>query len=90
MAILFKTYNGKHQLHVYGETWNVESSQDLKDILNLFDPKNAKKAAIVPGDKIIELTLNEMIIDCKDQKDLNEKFKAISGFKIKYQNIRKN
>jgi len=85
VAILFKTYNGRNQLHIYGEHWIVKTSVELKKILALLDVKNAKKAAVIPEEDQISISLNEIIIECKDAKDLKEKFSFLADCKIKYQ-----
>ncbi len=89
MAILFKTYNGRNQLHVYGENWTIDTSADLKKVLALFDQKNALKATIVHNDKNINLNLNDMIIECKGMTDLKNKFGVLAEFKVKHQIIQK-
>ena len=87
MAILFKTYNGRNQLHVYGEHWKVKSSKELKEILVIIGEKNAKKAVIAPDENHILINLNELIIECKGASDLKKKFDILADYKIKYQNI---
>jgi hypothetical protein len=86
MGILFKTYKGKHQLHVCRELWGVKSKAELEKILGLFSKKELVKAKIAPqGDSSIDIELNGLIIDCKDLADLKLKFALLADLKEKYQ-----
>jgi len=87
MGILFKTYNGKHQLHLYKELWVLQNKQQLDDVLKLFSKKEMTKARIIPHEKAIELELNGLILDCKDVNDLKVKFGLLVDLKHKYQKI---
>ena len=86
MGILFKTYNGKHQLHICKENWTVHSRQELEQILALFSKKEVAKAKITPlNNTNIDLELNGLIVDCRNISDLKEKFALIVDLKEKYQ-----
>ena len=87
MGILFKTYNGKHQLHLYRELWVAKNKQQLEEILALFSKKEVIKAKITPVEDTIEVELNGLIVDCKDVTDLKNKFGIIVDMKAKYQKI---
>lgn len=86
MGILFKTYKGKHQLHVCRELWNVKNKDQLNEILGLFSKKELAKAKITPlGENSIDLELNGLIVDCRDLDDLKTKFGRIADLKQEYQ-----
>jgi hypothetical protein len=87
MGILFKTYNGKHQLHLYRETWVAKNKSQMDEILTLFSKKEMAKAVITPKDDAIEIELNGMIVDCKDLNDLKAKFGHLADQKAKFQKI---
>lgn len=87
MGILFKTYNGKHQLHVYNEVWALKTKQQLDDILSYFDKKEVSKAVIKPINNQIELELNGLIVNCKDIKDLKLKFGQLVDLKEQFQKL---
>ena len=87
MGILFKTYQGKHQLHVCRETWTAKNKAEMEEILKLFSKKEVVKAKITPVDNAIDLELNAMIIDCKNVEDLKHKFGVLAEMKEKYQKI---
>jgi|GEM_PF-1908440 len=87
MGILFKTYNGKHQLHIYREAWVAKNKKEMDEILNLFSKKEVVKAKITPIEDKIEIELNGLIVDCKDVNDLKVKFSLLVDMKNKYQKI---
>lgn len=87
MGILFKTYKGKHQLHVYREIWSVANKAQLDEILALFDKKELTKAKITPSDNNIEIEMNGLIINCRDLKDLKVKFGLVADMKAKFQKM---
>ncbi len=87
MGILFKTYNGKHQLHIYREVWVAKNKKDMDEILALFSKKEVIKAKITPSDDKIEIELNGLIVDCKDVTDLKNKFALIVDMKAKFQKV---
>ncbi|MFA6461988.1 MAG: hypothetical protein WCV90_07020 [Candidatus Woesearchaeota archaeon] len=87
MGILFKTYNGKHQLHIYREVWIAKTKKELDEILALFSKKEVVKAKITPTEDIIEIELNGLIVDCRDVTDLKNKFALIVDMKDKYQKV---
>lgn len=87
MGILFKTYNGKHQLHLYRECWVVKNKAQMDEILTLFSKKEVAKAVITPKDDSIEIEFNGMIVDCRDSADLKQKFGVLADLKAKYQKL---
>lgn len=87
MGILFKTYNKRHQLHLYNEVWVLKNKQQLTDILGLFPPKEATKAKITPTDDKIEVELNGLIMECRNIADLKQKFSVLVDLKEQYQKI---
>ncbi|MBS3166356.1 hypothetical protein J4444_04495 [Candidatus Woesearchaeota archaeon] len=87
MGILFKTYNGRHQLHLYNEVWVLKNKQQLDEILGMFPKKELIKAKITPGDDHIELELNGLIMDCKNIADLKKKFGMMVDLKEEYQKV---
>ena len=87
MGILFKTYNGRHQLHLYREVWVAQSKKELEEILALFSKKEVVKAKITPVNDTIEVELNGLIVDCKDVLDLKVKFSLLVDMKAKFQKI---
>ena len=87
MGILFKTYNKKHQLHLYNEVWVLQTKHQLEEILSFYPPQEAAKAKITPSGSNIELELNGLIMDCKDLADLKIKFGKLVDLKEKYQKI---
>lgn len=87
MGILYKTYNGQHQLHLYRELWVVKTKQQLNDLLSLFSKKEAAKAQINTVGNQIELELNGLIVDCRDIADLKAKFNHLVELKVKFQKV---
>lgn len=85
MSIVFKTYNKKHQLHLYQETWVFSTKQQLDEIFSLFGKKEIAKAQVKPSGNNIEAVFNGMIIDCKDLADVKKKFALLADWKEKYQ-----
>ncbi len=85
MGILYKTYNGKHQLHFYREVWIAKSKPELENILSNFAKKEAAKAKITVVGKNMEIELNGLIMDCRDLSDLKFKFGYMVDLKVKYQ-----
>ena len=87
MGLLFKTYNGKHQMHVCRETWVVNSKQQLDDVFKMFSKKETPKVVVRPvGDKI-ELEFADVIVDCGDIADVKVKFGLLADLKMKYQKL---
>ncbi|MEK6938676.1 MAG: hypothetical protein AABX04_06540 [Nanoarchaeota archaeon] len=87
MGILFKTYNGKHQLHIYREIWVTKTKAQMDEVLALFSKKELVKAKITPSENQIEIELNGLIVDCKDVADLKAKFSLVVDLKAKYQKV---
>jgi len=87
MGILFKTYNGKHQLHIYREVWVAKNKKEMDEILALFSKKEVVKAKITPAEDKIEIELNGLIVDCRDVADLKAKFALVVDMKAKYQKV---
>ncbi len=85
MSILFKTYNGKPQLHIYQETWSVESKIQLDEILGLLSKKELAKVKLKPTDNKIDVEMNGIIMDCLDVKDLKSKFGMLADLKERFQ-----
>ena len=85
MGILFKTYNGKHQLHLYNEVWVFVSKVHLDELLSLFDKKELVKAEIKPVGNNIEVALNGLIMNCRNLTDVKAKFALLADMKEKYQ-----
>lgn len=87
MGILFKTYNGKPQIHLYKEQWVFSNKPDLDKVLNLIPKESADKIKVGQEGNNIVLDLNGVIIDCKDMKDMKDKFSKFADFKEEYQKI---
>ena len=87
MGILFKTYNKKHQLHLYNEVWVFSTKQHLTSLLNLFPKTEAAKIKAIPVGSKIEVELNGLIMDCKDVADLKIKFGNLVDLKERFQKI---
>ncbi len=85
MSIVFKTYNRKHQLHLYQETWVFTTKVQLDEVLGLFPKKEISKAEIKPVNETIEVTFNGLIMDCRDLADLKKKFGLLADLKERYQ-----
>jgi len=85
MAILFKTYNGRHQLHLCNEHWAVANKQELDEVLGLFGKKEMSKIVVKPINEKIDLEFHDAIIDCRDLRDLKYKFGLVADIKEKYQ-----
>lgn len=85
MSILFKTYNGAPQLHIYQEIWQVQSKIQLDDILKLLSKKELAKVNLKPGEAGIDVEMNGVIIDCSDTRDLKEKFAMLADLKDRFQ-----
>ncbi len=85
MGILFKTYNGKHQLHLYNEIWVLQTKQQMNDLFSIFSKKEAAKIKVNQVGKNIEIELNGLIIDCGDTADLKAKFGYLVDLKEKFQ-----
>ncbi len=85
MSIVFKTYNRKHQLHLYQETWVFSNKAQLDEVLGMFNKKELPKAEVKPVNETIEVTFNGVIIDCHDLADLKKKFGLLADLKEKYQ-----
>ena len=87
MGILFKTYQRRHQLHVYNELWSVPDKEHLEEVLSFFKKEELSKAKIVPGANSIDIELNGLIVDCRNLGDLKRKFGQLAEIKEKYQKI---
>lgn len=87
MGILFKTYNGKHQLHLYQEVWRFATKKELDDILKLFSPKELKKIKLKHEGNFIDVEFNGVIAECRDLKDLKDTFSMLAEMKEKYQKM---
>ena len=87
MGILFKTYQRRHQLHVYNEVWSVQDKEHLEEVLSMFKKEELSKAKIIPGANNIDIELNGLIIDCRNLNDLKRKFGQLAEIKEKYQKI---
>lgn len=85
MSILFKTYNGLPQLHIYQEIWQVQSKIQLDDILRLLAKKELAKVKLKPHNEGIDVEMNGVIIDCSDTRDLKEKFSMLADLKDRFQ-----
>lgn len=87
MGILFKTYNGKHQLHLYQETWRFATKKDLDSVLTLFSPIELKKIKMKNVGNFMELEFSGVIVECADLKDLKLKFSLLAEMKDKFQKM---
>lgn len=87
MGVLFKTYNGRHQLHLYKEVWVTKNKAQMDEVLALFNKKELVKAKITPSENQIEIELNGLIVECKDVADLKAKFSLVVDLKAKYQKV---
>lgn len=87
MGILFKTYNGKHQLHLYQEIWRLSTKKELDDVLSLFSPQEMKKIKMKNVGNFMEVEFSGVIVECADSKDLKNKFSLLADMKEKYQKI---
>ena len=87
MGILFKTYNGKHQLHLYQETWRFADKKDLDSVLSLFSPLEMKKIKMKNVGNFMELEFGGVIVECADLKDLKQKFSLLAEMKDKFQKM---
>ena len=87
MGILFKTYQRRHQLHVYNEVWSVSGKEQMEEVLKIFPPEEMAKAKITPSATTIDIELNGLIVNCRDMKDLKIKFGILAELKEKYQKI---
>ncbi|MBI4151421.1 hypothetical protein HY496_00495 [Candidatus Woesearchaeota archaeon] len=87
MGILFKTYNGKHQLHLYQETWRFATKKYLDDVLSLFSAPEMKKIKMKNVGNFMELEFSGVIVECHDLKDLKHKFSLLADMKDKFQKI---
>jgi hypothetical protein len=85
MGLLFKTYNKKHQLHLYKEIWVMENKRQLDELLGMFKKEQAAKVKLTPIGNKFEIELNGLILDCKDTRDLKLKFAHLVDLKEKYQ-----
>lgn len=87
MSIVFKTYNKKHQLHLYQETWIFSTKHQLDEVFSLFGKTEIAKAQVKPAGNSIEAVFNGMIIECKDLADVKKKFALLADCKEKYQKV---
>ena len=87
MGILFKTYNGKHQLHLYQENWRFATKKEVDDVLSLFSPLELKKIKMKNVGNFIELEFSGVIVECVDAKDLKHKFSLLADMKEKFQKM---
>lgn len=87
MGILFKTYNRKHQLHLYSEVWILPGKQELQEIMSFFTANEAAKAKVTLTGEKMEVELNGLIMNCRDTNDLKKKFGMLVDLKERYQKI---
>ena len=87
MGILFKTYNKKHQLHLYKEIWVMENKRQLDELLSLFPKEEAAKLKLTPIGNKFEIELNGLIMNCKDTRELKLQFSHLVDLKEKFQKI---
>lgn len=87
MGILFKTYNGKHQLHLYQEVWRFATKKELDTVFALFSPQELKKIKVKHDGNFIELEFSGVIVECQDLKDLKQKFDMLAEMKEKFQKL---
>lgn len=87
MAIVFKTYNNRHQLHVIGETWVVGSKQQMDEVLGLFAKSEIAKITVQIVTEKINLTFNGAIVECRDISDVKRKFLVLADLKERFQKI---
>ena len=89
MSIVFKTYNKKHQLHLYQETWIFSTKHQLDEVFSFFNKTEIAKAQVKPVGSNIETVFNGLIMDCKDLTDVKKKFAILADWKEKYQKVEK-
>ncbi len=87
MSIVFKTYNGQHQLHLLAEVWAFSTKQQLDEVMKLFRKKELPNAVIKPVGTNIEVQFNGLIVECKDLEDVKKKFSLLADLKAKYQKL---
>ena len=87
MGILFKTYNGKHQLHLYKEEWIFPTKENLDDFLKMIPKKSVANLVISQEEKGINVKMNGVIVDCRDLNDLKDKFGKLTDLKEEYQKV---
>lgn len=86
MSILFKTYNGKHQLHLLNEVWVFSDSNEVKELNKMIGP-DAQKANIEVIDNKIKLSLNNIIVNCKNLSELKKMFGVFADYKANNQEL---
>jgi len=87
MSILFKTYNRKHQLHIYNETWALPDKKYLDELLTFLSKDEATKVKVLPSETKIEIELNAIIINCAGLDDLKKKFGILAEMKERFQKV---
>ena len=87
MAIQYKIYNRKYQLHFYNEVWELQTKHQLDEILSLFSPQEMAKVKIIPLDNKIEIQLQAIFLECRTSQELKQRFSLVVDMKDKYQKM---
>ena len=87
MAIQYKIYNRKYQLHFYNEVWELQTKHQLDEILSLFAPQEMAKVKIIPLDNKIEVQLQAIFLECRTAQELKQRFSLVVDMKDKYQKM---
>lgn len=87
MAIQYKLYNRKYQLHFYNEVWVLQTKHQLDEILSLFAPQEMAKVKIIPLDDKIEIQLQAIFLECRTAQEIKQKFSLVVDMKDKYQKM---
>lgn len=87
MGILFKTYNRKHQLHLYQEKWVFPDKKYLDELLGFLSKEEAIKIVVVPTNTMIEVELNGIIVNCRGLDDVKKKFGLLAEMKERFQKV---
>jgi|SRR3989338_1047028 len=87
MAIQFKLYNRKYQLHFYNEVWVLQTKHQLDEILSLFSPQEMAKVKIMPLDNNIEVQLHAIFLEGRTAQEIKQKFSLLVDMKDKYQKM---
>ena len=87
MAIQYKIYNRKYQLHFYNEVWELQTKHQLDEILSLFAPQEMAKVKIIPLDNKIEIHLQAIFLECRTAQELKQRFSLVVDMKDKYQKM---
>src|SRR3989344_2905350 len=83
MAIQFKLYNRKYQLHFYNEVWVLQTKHQLDEILCLFSPQEMAKVKIIPLDNNIEVQLHAIFLEGRTAQEIKQKFSLLGEMKKK-------